>query len=120
MRIAERKAVCLPRGLRAPVGERQNDGLGRVGVVVGEDVKGEGFVRVVARAEGDVLSRESVILAAALLGRSPGRNPHGDVIARRLGDADHDRDRLAAGVGLCHPVRRGAREVDAQIVVPEG
>ena len=106
--------------MRAHVGKRQNDGLGRVGVVVGEDVKGEGFVRVVARFEGNVFRRESVILAAALLGASPGRNPYGNVIARRLGDADRDRDRLAAGVGLRHPVRRGAREEDGQIVVPQG
>ena len=66
------------------------------------------------------MSRESVILAAALLGRSPCRNPHGNVIGRRLGDADHDRDRLVAGDGLCHPARRGACEVDAHIIIAEG
>ena len=116
----ERKVVGLPRRPRAHVGDRQDDGFIRFGVVVGEDVKGEGFVRVVARSEGNVFRRESVILAAALLGASPGRNPYGNVIARRLGDADRDRDRLAAGVGLRHPVRRGAREEDGQIVVPQG
>ena len=76
--------------------------------------------RMVARAEGDVFRRESVIPAAALLGGSPCRNPHGNLRARRLGDADRDRDRFVAGIGLFHPARRSTREEDAQVVVPEG